>query len=265
MRLFVNLLFFFFFLCSGSYANTEHVLNGIPERDREKIEFLFKFLVQRDTLGFVLFGDSKCLTFTGIPITHKEYFLPYKIEDGLHFQKKLKMAWYVWKRYESRFKHPNIIICEKYESIENEMHLQLFILDKKKLKVVLEKYRADFMEVLGDSFSPETFIVKLEKEKKLQPLIKYDEKLLGILLGFGRESSMLFRDWIDVEDLDPPLEYLGKRPPGCLITPVSFRGYSSSQEVQTLLELYRKEILKIEEIFKSDNFLQIMLDKLCSS
>lgn len=132
--------------CKNDFAS-------LPSRDREKIEFLFKFLVQRDTLGFVLFGEHKCLTFTGIPLTHKEYFLPYKIENGMQFQRKLKESWHVWKRYESRFKHQNILICENYQSFENEMHLQIFIFDKKKLKHALEKYFCDFKEVLGEKFS----------------------------------------------------------------------------------------------------------------
>lgn len=264
MRL-INILAVLFFLCSLGYPNIQQTLKDIPERDREKIEFLFRFWVQRDTLGFVLFGESKCMTFTGIPISHKEYFLPYKIENGLHFQKKLKESWHVWKKYESRFKHPNVIICEKYEKIENEVYLQLFLIDKRKLAIVLKQFQSDFTEVLGKSFSPESFVAKLEKVKKLTSLIKYDEKLLGILLGFGRESSAAFRDWVDDEDLDPPLEYLGKRPQGCLITPVSFRGYSHSFEVQQLLETYRKEILKIEEIFKSDSFLERTLEQFCVS
>jgi|ERR1700722_15113646 len=145
----LNILVFFLFFCPKGYANIEQTLKAIPEMDREKIEFLFTFWVQRDTLGFVLFGESKCLTFTGIPITHKKYFLPYKIENGFRFQKKLKESWYVWKRHESHFKHPNILICEKYKRIENEMYLQLFIFDKKKLKAVLEQYKTDFIEVLA--------------------------------------------------------------------------------------------------------------------
>lgn len=264
MRFFINVLALLIFLCPFSYANSDKTLRSIPEQDREKIKFLFSFFIQRDTLGFVLFGETKCLTLTGIPITHKKYFLPYKIKDGLGFQKKLKESWYVWKRYESRFKHPNILICENYERVSNEMYLKIFIFDKKKFENVLIKYQSDFEEVLGGSFSPENFIAKLEKKKKLQPLIKHDEKLLGILLGFGKESSTLFRDWVGEEDLDPPLEYLGIRPPSCLITPVNFRGYSHSEEVKTLLESYRKEILEIEAIFKSDFFLERTLEKLCS-
>lgn len=262
--MFLRFIFLFIILCPLGYADVGKTLRAIPERDREKIEFLFKFLIQRDTLGFVLFGENKCLTFTGIPLTHKEYFLPYKMDNGLRFQRKLKESWNVWKRYESWFKHPNILICENYQSIENEMHLQLFILDKRKLKTTLEKYADDFREVLGPDFTPAQFMAALEEKRKLRPLIKGDEKLLGILLGFGRHASTLFRDCIDDETLDLPLEYLGKRPPGCLITPVSFRGYSASEETRLLLEAYKREILEIEEIFISDSFMEKTMEKLCA-
>jgi hypothetical protein len=259
---FVNLLIFLLILCPHGYA---HELERLPERDREKIEFLFTFLVQCDTLGFLLFGENKCLTFTGIPITHKKYFLPYKIEDGYKFQKKLKESWYTWKHYESRLKHPNYLICEKYDRIENETYLQIFIFDKKKLRNTLEKYQEDFIEALGASFTPEGFIANLEKKQKVMPLIKHDEKLLGILLGFGRDASTAFRDFDQNEELDPPLEYLGKRPLGCVITPVSFRGYKSSPETTELLEKYKKEIIEIEKIFKSDDFLKKVIESFCAS
>ncbi len=261
MRL-VNFLVLFLTLYPRGHA---HELNGLPAKDRENIKFLFTFLVQRDTLGFLLFGENKCLTYTGIPITHKKYFLPYKIENGYKFQKKLKESWYTWKRYETYFKHPNYLICEKYDRIENETYLQIFIFDKNKLRHTLEKYQADFVEIIGASFKPEHFMANLEKKKKVMRLIKHDEKLLGILLGFGRDASMAFKDFIHNEEIDPPLEYLGKRPSGCLITPVSFRGYKSSPETTELLEKYKDEILKIEQIFKSDTFLEVVLEKFCSS
>jgi hypothetical protein len=258
---FVNVLFFLLILCPHGYS---HELESLPARDREKIEFLFTFFVQRDTLGFLLFGESKCLTFTGIPITHKKYFLPYEIKEGLKFQKKLKESWYTWKRYESRIKHPNYLICEKYDRNGNETYLQIFIFDKKKLRSTLEKYQGDFIEALGTSFTPDNFIAKLEKKKKVRPIIKHDEKLLGILLGFGRDASAAFKDFAQNEALDPPLEYLGKRPPGCVITPVSFRGYKSSPETAELLEKYREEILEIEKLFKSDCFINQVIEKFCT-
>ena len=263
MRVIVNGLMLLFFLCSQGQADILQVLNNIPQRDREKIELLFTCLVQRETFGFVLFGETKCATFASIPLTHKASFLPYKVENGWRFQRKLKEAWYVWKRYESRLKHPNIIICEEYKSFDNEMYLQLFLIDKKKLRSVLETYHEDFTEVLGDSFSAEKLIAKIEQKKRLRPFIKYDEKLLGILLGFGRESSTLFRDHEDIQALDPPVEYLGKRSPGCPITPVCFRGYSHSPEVKELLRVYNREIVEIETIFKGAEFFEKTMNLLC--
>ena len=259
-----SLFLFILFLCPQGYGNVHKTLNSLSQKDRENIEFLFRYWVQRDTLGFLLFGESKCLTFTGIPLTHKECFLPGKIENGYRFQRKLVESWYTWKTHESRFKHPNYLICEKYQRLENETYLQLFIFDIPKLKIVLNKYVDEFKKVCGDSFTPESFIAKLHKKRVLMPLIRHDEKLLGLLLGFGREASTLFRDYADVENLNPPMEYLGKRPTGCLITPVSFRGYSSSEETKHILDAFRKEIVEIERIFKSEQFFHRAIEKFCS-
>lgn len=259
----VGVLFFIF--CSLEAADVNAVIRSMPPKDKEKIECLFTFLVQRDTLGYVLFGGTKPVCFTSIPLTHKEYVMPYKSSNPIRFQKDLKESWDVWKRYEHRFKHPNILICEEYESINNGMYLQLFIIDKKKLSRLLEEYQADFAEVLGKGFSPVQFVTRLERKKRLRPLIQRDEKLLGILLGFGRESSAAFRDLKLNGEIDTSQEFVGKRPQGCPIIPVSFRGNPNSEEVRTLLDRYSKDIKEIEKVYEQDDFLNSALQALCSS
>ena len=109
------------------------------------------------------------------------------------------------------------------------------------------------------------FILQLEKKKKLRPLIHYDQKLLGILLGFGRESSSAFRDMYLGQEVIPPLKRVGYRPKGCSITPVSFRGDPDSQEVKELIEIYTNEIQEIEKIYTGGSFLITTLEAFCST
>lgn len=251
------------FFCTLEGAEVRDAIHSIPSRDRRKIEELFAHFIQHDNLGFVLFGQTKTAAFCTIPLSCEYSIFP-SVASPLKYQKHLKQNWMIWNQYRHKFKHPNIIVCEEYDFLSQRLFLQVFFIDKKKLQHILDEYQNEFKETLGENFSSEKFLTQLETKRKLRPLLKHDEMLLGILLGFGRESSSAFRNFADSDELDPPLEYLGKRPPGCLITPVSFKGYSHSKETQALLESYKKEIVDIEQIFESETFLEQTLEKFCS-
>ncbi len=263
MRKIVLILFLLF--CSLEGMEVTEILHSIPPKDREKIEFLFSYLIQRDNLGFVLFGNMKTAAFCSIPVVCDYAIVPKSMTPTpLRYQKNLKQALDVWGFYKHRFKHPNIIVCEEYNCFTTSSFLQLIFIDKRKLASLLEKYREDFEEVLGKNFSSVDFIAKVEKKRKLRPLIHHDEKLLGLLLGFGRESSNSFKKMSHGEEADPTYKIAGHRPKGCCIVPVSFRGNPDSEEVKALIDIYSKELVEIESIFKSDSFFVTTLEKFCS-
>lgn len=260
----VIFLLFFLLFCTLEGREVSEILRSIPSRDIEKIEFFFSYLVQRDSLGFVLFGNTKVASFCSIPIVCNYALVPKSVaEHPLEYQKKLKESWVVWNRYRNRFKHPNIIVCEECNCFEKSSFLQLIFIDKRKLITLLETCRADFEEVLGEKFSSEEFVNLIEKKRKLRTLINHDEKLFGLILGFGKEPSAAFKNRLSGEG-DLILKRVGHRPKGCCIVPVSFMGNPDSPEVQALINTYTKEILEIEAIFKSDSFLSVALEKFCS-
>ncbi len=238
-------------------------LARLPAKEVEKIETLFAFFVQKDSLGYVLFGETKPVCFTGIPLNYREYVLPYSLEKPKEFQKNIRLGWEAWIRHRHLFKPSNIVICEEYQRVDGGWFLQLFFVNKKTLFPLLVKYRDDFSEVLGADFSPERFIETLEKKKVLRPLIYNDQKLLGLLLGFGRESSATFRDMMQGKEVSDEFKKVGYRPQGCTIVPVCFRANPDSPEVKELVETFTKEIQEIEKIYKSDRFLTHTLEALC--
>ncbi len=263
MLRFVSVLAVFFLICSLDASEIRNKLMKIPLKDREKIEQLFSFFVSREGLGYVLFQETKPGCFISLPLTHKSYVMPYKVDNPIRFQRNIGLCWRIWSYYSHLFKHPKILICEEYERINGGMYLQLSIFNKETLKSLLEMYHDDFAERLGTGFTPQKFIAKLEKNKRLRSLIQNDDKLLGLLLGFGRESSQAFKDMISGVELESPLKKVSHRPAGCCINPVSFRGNPDSLEVKKLIEIYTHEIQKIEKIYKNDQFLLITLEALC--
>lgn len=250
--------------CSLEGKEVSQILQSIPSKDKERLEFFFSFLVQFDNLGFVLFGNTKPAAFCSIPLVCNYPVVPKSIPNPLQYQKDLKRSWAVWTRYRNRFKHPNIIVCEEYDGFKKSAFVQLIFIDKRKLTTLLAQFREDFAEVLGEDFSSEKFIAQIEKKRKLRPLIHHDEKLLGLILGFGKESASTFKNVENSGQEDPNFKIAGRKPKGCCIIPVSFKGNPDSDQVKTLIDIYTKEILEIEEIFKSDTFLLTALEKFCS-
>ncbi|MCH9703364.1 MAG: hypothetical protein K0U13_01100 [Chlamydiae bacterium] len=251
-----------FVFCTLHAADIKSRWNRIPQPDQVKIERLFEHLVQKEGLGFVLFEETKPACMISLPLTHKRYVMPYKHDEPLRFQREIASSWRAWEKYRHLFEPNDLIVCEEYDSINGGMYLQLFVINKKTAACMLEDYKSDFEEVLGESFVPTDFLAKLKTKKKLRPLLHFDEKLLGLFLGFGHDSSSAFRDLVNGGEVE--LEKAGYRPPGCIITPVAFRGVPNSSEVESLVDAYSKEVLEIEKIFEGDRFVLQTLERYSS-
>ncbi len=86
----LRFIFLFIILCPLGYADVGKTLRAIPERDREKIEFLFKFLIQRDTLGFFFSGKINVLHLRAYLLLIKSTFFLTKWIMVLDFRENLK-------------------------------------------------------------------------------------------------------------------------------------------------------------------------------
>lgn len=258
------ILYLFLFLGMLEGRESKQALDSLFSKDKEKIEFLFSHLVRYENLGFVLFGETKAAAYCTLPLRCNYPIYPSSISDKpLKYQNYLKQCWMVWMQQRHKFPHPNLIICEEYDLFHEGFFLQLFFINKQRLYNVIDTYHEDFEEVLGENFSKEKFLLALEQKGKLRPLLKHDEKLLGLILGFGRESSAAFEDFDETVDLES-FKRVGYRPCGCMITPVSFMGNPNSEEVKSLVERYTDEIQKIDALYRSERFFEEFLKKFCS-
>ncbi len=126
-----------------------------------------------------------------------------------------------------------------------------------------------FKNILGDEFSPDWFIGKLEEGQALTALINHNDFLLGILLGYGEESARAYQDarhadgsipeWTETYSaMDTPQPY------GCKIFPISFMGNPKSPKTQQLLSAYENELQTIwDDYQKKNDSLLFFLEHLC--
>lgn len=252
----------------GLFASVESTLKKMSYKEKFFLKAFFKSFLEHDSLGHVLFFDTKptCLTSFSIDPHYQNFFE--KIFDGMS-----NKGWEVWKKNEHLFPHPNIIFAEEVLISDGERTRHIFVINKETCVRCLEKHEASFRYILGESFTVETFITALEEQQRLFPLIHDDECLLGLILGFGPESSCAFKERNAARERGKPPSlwtenYRGidvQKPKGCHIFPVGFVGNPESEEVKNLEKLYERELSELWSMYKqSGDTLEFILNKLCS-
>jgi len=245
-------------------------LDQIPHREQILLENLFSFFIKWEALGHVLFFETKPVCFTGIPVDCNCSVTPPCIsKEPLKFQEELHEGWKIWKKHELLFAHPNFLICEEKRQFgkgaKQGTMIDLFFVNKKSFLACLNRFCDLFKKELGESFSPESFLKKVEEKKILRPLLNHDELLFGLLLGYGYEASFAFREEKLGHATDLPAKLVGKRVKGCEFAPVSFKGNPLSEESQALTNKYSEELTTIWNSYRGKNLLEVTLEKLCAS
>jgi len=164
-------------------------------------------------------------------------------------------GWKAFKRHEHLFPHPNFIFNSEIDEEDDDWKsINLFIINKRALAQCFNYHLHIFQEVLGKICSFNWFVRELENKKSVYEIVKNDERLLGILLGYGEESATIFQhhqtfglsNCSSELDLYRPID--AKVPQGCTLFPVVIMGNPHSTEVQSLMSTYEKEL----EIFWHD-------------
>ena len=243
----------------GAY-NVEEGLRHTSWYDKICMRKFFDFAIMHDNAAHVLCFENKPVCFTVAVVKDKHR----------SFREILCLkGWMAFKRNEYLFPHPKFIFCEEFYNQDEIKILDIYIVNKPTLYKCLLTHSNLFKNTLGEEFSPDWFIGKLEEGMTLTALIKHSDFLLGILLGYGEESARAYRDarlmdgsipeWTETyTGIDAP------KPRGCKIYPVSFIGNPKSPKTQQLLSSYEKELQTIwNEYQKKNDSLLFFLEHLC--
>ncbi len=213
-----------------------------------------------DNAAHVLCFDYKPVCFTGVIV---------KCEHRIVKELPCYKEWVAFKRNEHLFPHPNFIFCEELHNQDEVEILDIYIVNKSALYKCLLVHSHLFKNALGEVFSPDWFIEKLEKGHGLTALINHSDFLLGILLGYGEESAKAYQDARRADGSIPEWTetYAGvdaPQPQGCKIYPITFMGNPKSLKTQKLLSTYGNELQKIwDDYQKKDDSLIFFLEHLC--
>lgn len=165
-----------------------NIFSGLSAYDKQELNDLFHVLMDDDQFIYTLFGDKPVSLSGDYVITPYEFLLS-GISSSQIFWKK----WAVWKRNQERFCISRYFFIEEpaYNRGDNTMFFIFFINKKSFIEAVNQNIQA-FRDVLESDITAVQLLEKMENEHAFMNLLKDNEMLLGILLGYGEHNAKLY-------------------------------------------------------------------------
>jgi len=175
-------------LSSYEGKNITAILNIMPARDKQRLEYFFEELIGWDAFGYVLFGDKpmslgscnkkidpfRCLSSFRYAIS------PRRIQSKNGFE--------TWRKYEKLFPMSRFVFL--YE--ETPSDTTFFFINKKNFIQTVESCKDSFKRILNREVTGEQLLKEGTYKPLLSEVLADNDELMGILFGFGLENARLF-------------------------------------------------------------------------
>ncbi len=188
--------------CLAFLAYERSCYNIVPKEELVSIREKLKILTPQEKEDLTVFID-KAILFCQYPyvlvgykpmsICNVTLNLEYlDVGCNIPFCEAIKRGYLVWKKYESLFPQKKTILTDYYLS-EIEEQKEMALISLKLCSSKIEEHLADFCEVLGRTCkSSEILDILTHPEHNDFHAIMDRDRLLGILLGFGRNNAYLY-------------------------------------------------------------------------
>ncbi len=265
-------------------------LSHISVEERVVLRRLFYWMMRTDNLSYTLFGDK--------PISLSGDFNTSPLGNFMMGDKRGTLFWKywkVWKKYEPYLSIKKYLIIEEPSITVSDVTNIIFI-NKKAFTEIVNRHIEIFREKLGNDLTAEGLLQTIEESHKFASIIKNDESLWGILLGYGVHNAELYDKKYKLErfihfdefprlpikkpspsqgfsSIEEELSFLESK-----IKPFGEYGYSpiiqnsvhfmvdlQHPETKALEKKYHKLRGKISAIYSKGDFLEITLSKLTAT
>lgn len=275
----------FFFLRVG---------NGeISKKDQQILEPILKDLVLSNHFGYVLVGEK--------PVAVASYFSHEPFANLIFYRKAHRFnflhACKTFEKYKSKLNSGNFLFSiEKTDRhVTDEDVYTITIINKKAFLATVEKNLDLFKDALGDWITPSALLDQMTKAKMdLFDVLRRDEGLYGLLLGYGRTNALAFKRYLELaQSVDPyfremtspftlqsikpsfpfhsleeeyasfqkQLSFFGLDFPLSPFTPPQFKALASD-ETSALKEKYLKAHRELLKLYSEEDFFQVTLKQL---
>lgn len=189
----------------GSHSQDieKRILKKIPISEQQSLDnFLYRLIGQRQ-FGFALFG-SKAVAIAGYSSVVSAGNLHYS-----PFEHIRKPEFEAWKKHKHYFQSDNFLWLDVPYGSKG---IEITLVNKNKFLDVVSKHLKLFQKQLKRKVTPQELFQELSTTNKdILDFLNDREDLLGILLGFGEESSSLYQRREDLRDaLFPKAPFISK-------------------------------------------------------
>ena len=259
---FVN-VFNIFFLLPALSLDKEIILNKIEilsSKEKNDLTDFLKFCFHTSAFGYTIFGE-KPMSLDAInfePSLTDDYLEEVYRKLALWCYKK-KDGWNVWKKH---FQDDSLsgFSFISYPYLKHPEVIHIAIINHKLFLNVVENNLTEFQKVLNKKINPNEILEGYVKcEKEIFEPIKNHDGLLGILLGYGKENAWKF---MRGEELSPSIDPDVKNWDISRVKPPLFMVVKGSKETEQIMRSFDKQREKLNEVYRKDNFLEIVLLKL---
>lgn len=271
-------------------------LEKIPLEDRMKLEKFFKILVVRDGFGYTLWG-SKPATLTH---WHQDYSFQQTLGCGVIECAHLKTGLMVWKQYCHLFTIKNYLFYDHTYLCDNDRLVEMVLVNKSEFESLKEQYPSLFKDLsaidLFANYVDQNYFIQLglafgygernailfDKRMRVNdsiaslptvPNAAFAQmnrleilrlKYRGSSIKSDHEQKPLILDYIVQQNIHwkPFTHYKNDQLLSMTRLP-SFYADFDSRETERLYVAYQQCRKKISCILKEQNFLEIVLKKLC--
>ncbi|MBA3722533.1 MAG: hypothetical protein H0W88_09055 [Parachlamydiaceae bacterium] len=161
-------------------------IDNISPRDQQSLEYFFKYLINRTSLGYTLCGEKPCSIETFPCLSNAPPKHALKIFIRYPAYSIMKNGWTTWTKYKDHFNSENFVF--RFIPQNNT----LVLINKKATRKVIEDNIDLFHRYSNPSESLDYFLKQVCQPTDQDYFIKSNIILLGILLGYGRNNSLAF-------------------------------------------------------------------------
>ena len=221
-------------------------LRFVPEIDKKKIDCFFEYAIKLENAGHTLYFKSKPVCLIGFWL------------DGATDQ-KFREGWETFCKYEELFPSKSFILNSTLVNLSDKKAIHIYLVNKESLISCIDQHSIIFKEILNKEVNGLNFLYDIENGNQFMDLIEHNEVLLGILLGYGEESSKLYNKnkLLSIKNKSSKNSYYttitSEIKENNEIFPVAFKGSKYSKEASKINAQFQQDRQDLWKVFLEKN------------
>lgn len=231
-------------------------LRDIPPEDYKTLEKFFDYLLHYSTIGYALCGEKPVAIDTFPSLAHLPPAFSVSILAQCQGYSILGRGWEVWQRYSASFPSDRFVFryVEDFNTI--------VLVNKEFTKKVIHENLDLFQKYSGLEQTVGSVLDQVCTPIAQEYMISFNQALLGILLGFGRNNSVAFSNRSLIQKLEvcelwhydnSLIEYAT---PGFIL----INNGTNENENERVKKVFKEAKIKIQKSFQNGQYFKTFIE-----